>query len=112
MRDRNLQTGIAILGFGLGASQVGISAATYLIPQQQPPKPISLFFGNHLHPFTQSLLLSLIFAIIGGFAGWGFSNVFQAIAGRKLKNIQASSNQLNTLSGSHQSLPQGQKQEP
>jgi hypothetical protein len=112
MRDRNLQTGIAILGFGLGASQVGVSAATYVIPQQQPPKPISLFFGDRLHPFTQSLLLSLIFAIIGGFAGWGFSNVFGAIAGRKLKNIQASSNQPNTLSGSHQSLPQGQKQEP
>lgn len=84
IRDRNLQTGIAILGFGLGAAQVGISAATYIIPQQQPPKPI-LFFGNRLHPFTQSLLLSLIFAIIGGFAGWGLSKVFQAIAKPKYK---------------------------
>ncbi|RUT03999.1 hypothetical protein DSM106972_049130 [Dulcicalothrix desertica PCC 7102] len=84
IRDRNLQTGIAILGFGLGAAQVGISAATYIIPQQQPPKPI-LFFGSRLHPFTQSLLLSLVFAIIGGFAGWGLSKVFQAIAKPKYK---------------------------
>jgi hypothetical protein len=83
-RSENLQTAIAILGFGLGAAQIGVSTATYLIPQQQPPTPIKLpFTTSEPHPFVSSVVLSLIFGIIGAFIGWGLSLGLQAIAARK-----------------------------
>ena len=43
-RNDNLQTVIAILGFGLGAAQVGVSTAPYIIHQKQPPTRIQLHF--------------------------------------------------------------------
>lgn len=39
---RTCDPAIAILGFGLGAAQIGVSTAPYIIPQQPPPKPIQL----------------------------------------------------------------------
>ena len=91
VRDRNLQTAIAILGFGLGAAQIGVSTAPYIIPQQQPPAPIQLPFTTpQPHPFVLSVLLSIAFGVAGGFFGWGLSHLLQIIAGTRVKNIQAS----------------------
>ncbi|NJR20000.1 MAG: hypothetical protein HC785_33000 [Calothrix sp. CSU_2_0] len=83
-RNDNLQKAIAILGFGLGAAQIGVSTAPYVIPQQQPPTPIQLpFTTSQPHPFVSSVLLSLIFGIAGAFVGWGLSSLLQAIATHK-----------------------------
>ncbi|MBD2492440.1 hypothetical protein [Aulosira sp. FACHB-615] len=98
VRDRNLQTTIAILGVGLSAAGIGSSTAAYIIPQQQPPIPIHLpFTTSQPHPFALSVMLSLVFGIIGAFAGWGCSDVFQAIATRRFKSLQASRNQSTVL---------------
>jgi len=112
IRDGNLQTAIAILGFGLGAAQIGVSTVPYIIPQQQPPTPIQLpFTTSQPHPFVLSVVLSLLFGVAGAFVGWGLSHLFQAIATRRFKAIQASSNQPEISAGSQQSLPQGGKQD-
>ncbi|MEC4812763.1 MAG: hypothetical protein SAK29_05750 [Scytonema sp. PMC 1069.18] len=104
-RNENLQTAIAILGFGLGAAQIGVSTAPYIIPQQQPPTPIQLpFTTSQPHPFVLSVVLSLVFGVVGAFVGWGCSHLFQAIAARR------SSHQPKISTGSQQSLPQGRKQ--
>ena len=81
IRNENLQTAIAILGFGLGAAQIGVGTAPYIIPQEQPPKPIQL----PLHPFVLSVVLSLVFGVVGAFVGWGLSHLLQAIASRTQK---------------------------
>ena len=112
IRNENLQTAIAILGFGLGAAQIGVSTAPYIIPQQQPPTPIQLpFTTSQPHPFVLSVVLSLLFGVAGAFFGWGVSSLFQAIATCRFKAIQASSNQPEISAGSQQSLPQGGKQD-
>jgi hypothetical protein len=99
MRDRNLQTTIAMLGVGLSAAGIGSSTAPYIIPQQ-PTKPILPPFVTNLHPLTQSLLFSLLLGITGAFLGWGLSSFFQAIAAHRFNKIQ---------SRSQQSLPQAGK---
>ncbi len=92
-RSDNLQTAIAILGFGLGAAQIGVSTAPYIIPQQQSPTPIQPpFTTSQPHPFTLSVVLSLAFGLAGAFVGWGCSHLFQAIATRRFKTIQTSHN--------------------
>ena len=93
-----MQTAIAILGFGLGAAQIGVSTAPYIIPQQQPPTPIQLpFTTSQPHPFLLSVVLSLVFGVVGAFVGWGCSYLFQAMATRRFKTIQASRNQSAVL---------------
>lgn len=82
VRDRNLQTTIAMLGVGLSAAGIGSSTAPYIIPQQ-PTKPILPPFVTNLHPLTQSLLFSLLLGIAGAFLGWGLSSFFQAIAAHR-----------------------------
>ncbi|GAB1538051.1 hypothetical protein NUACC21_07070 [Scytonema sp. NUACC21] len=82
-----MQTAIAILGFGLGAAQIGVSTAPYIIPQPQPLNPIQLPFTISLpHPFVLSVVLSLIFGIVGAFVGWGLSLLLQAIAARRSRH--------------------------
>ncbi|MEO1431949.1 MAG: hypothetical protein AAFV71_23370 [Cyanobacteria bacterium J06633_8] len=100
-RNDNLQTAIAILGFGLGAAQIGVSTAPYIIPQQQPPTPIQLpLTTSQPHPFVLSVLLSLSFGVVGAFVGWGCSYLFQAMVMRRFKAIQASRNQSAVLTSS------------
>jgi hypothetical protein len=100
-RSEKLQSAIAILGFGLGAAQIGVSTAPYIIPQQQPPTPIQLPFTTFQpHPFVMSVVLSLVFGAGGAFFGWGCSYLVQAITARRYKAIQASCNQSAVLTGS------------
>jgi hypothetical protein len=100
-RSEKLQSAIAVLGFGLGAAQIGVSTAPYIIPQQQPPTPIQLpFTTSQPHPFVLSVVLSLVFGAGGAFFGWGCSYLVQAIAARRFKAIQASRNQSAVLTGS------------
>lgn len=111
IRNDNLQTTIAILGFGLGAAQIGVGTSPYIIPQQ-PNKPVlPPFATNKMHPLVQSLLGSILLGIVGAFIGWGLSHLFQALAIRKHKTIQASRNQSTVLTGSQQSVSQGRKQD-
>ncbi|MDJ0615990.1 MAG: hypothetical protein QNJ63_04430 [Calothrix sp. MO_192.B10] len=73
-----LQTAIAILGFGLGAAQIGTGTAAYIIPQQQPPTPIQPpFTTSQPHPFVMSVMLSLLFGMAGALVGWGLSYFLQ-----------------------------------
>lgn len=79
-RNENLQTAIAVLGFGLSAAQVGVSTAPYIIPQQQPPPRIQPpFTTSQPHPFVLSVVLSLLFGVAGAFVGWGFNHLLQVI---------------------------------
>ncbi|NMG10434.1 hypothetical protein [Brasilonema sp. UFV-L1] len=113
VRDRDLQTTIAMVGVGLGAAGIGASTAVYIIPQQ-PTKPISLpFTSNQLHPLTQSLLFSLFCGVVGVIIGGGLSYLIQnrsAITGRIFKFIRAGSSQTVVSPGSQQTLLQGEKQ--
>jgi hypothetical protein len=98
-RSEKLQSAIAILGFGLGAAQIGVSTAPYIIPQQQPPTQLP-FTTFQPHPFVLSVVLSLVFGAGGAFFGWGCSHLVQAITARRFKAIQASRNQSAVLTGS------------
>lgn len=90
IRSDNLQTAIAILGFGLGAAQIGVSTAPYIIAQKEPPKSIkSPFTTSQIHPFVLSVLLSLIFGLIGAFVGWGLSRYIT----HRFKTSEDNSNQ-------------------
>lgn len=110
IRNENLQTAIAILGFGLGAAQIGVGTSPYII-LQQPNKPVlPPFATNKMHPLVQSLLFSVLLGILGAFIGWGLSHLFP-LAIRKYKNIRASRNKSTVLTRSQQSLSQeGRKQ--
>ncbi|MEM9925933.1 MAG: hypothetical protein AAF915_19640 [Cyanobacteria bacterium P01_D01_bin.50] len=100
-RNDNLQTAVAVLGFGLGAAQIGVSTAPYIIPQQQPPTPIQVPFTTiKLCPFAASVVLSLVFGVVGAFVGWGCSYLFQANPICRFKAIQASRNQSAILTES------------
>lgn len=82
-RSDNLQSAIAILGFGLGAAQVGVSTAPYVIPQSQPPKKLEFFTSYQPHPFVYAVALSILFGLIGALAGWLFSYCWQKCVNRK-----------------------------
>ena len=56
MRDRNLQTTIATVGFGLGAAQIDASVAPYIISQQSVEPILPPFTTNKLHPSVLSVL--------------------------------------------------------
>ena len=83
--DRSLQNTVAIAGVGLAAAAIGATVAPYVIPTE-PRQPILLPFStNHLHPLTQSLLLSVVFGATGAIVTKGFTALIQnrsAIAGR------------------------------
>ncbi|KYC43771.1 hypothetical protein WA1_00985 [Scytonema hofmannii PCC 7110] len=99
------------MGVGLSAAGIGSSTAPYIIPQQQPPTPMQLpFTTSYPHPFALSVLLSLLFGVVGAFVGWGLSYLLQAIAAHRYKAIQVSSHQLVISTRSQQSLPQEGKQ--
>lgn len=61
-RDRNLNTTIAIVGVGLGTSQI---ASSVIIPQQTPPKDI-LFYQTQAFWYSigTGAIASLVFWII------------------------------------------------
>ncbi len=75
-----MQTAIAILGFGLGAAQIGVSTAPYVFPQQETPQPIKPpFTTSQIHPSVQVVLFSLLFGLLGAFFGWFLSYFIQFI---------------------------------
>lgn len=87
-RNQHLQTAITILGFGLGAAQIGVSTAPYVFPQQQPPQPIKPPFTTpQIHPSVQVVLFSLLFgllgAIVGGFLSYFIRFLFSIISTKK-----------------------------
>lgn len=103
VRDRNLQTTIAILGVGLSAAGIGSSTAPYII-SQQPTRPfLPPFTTNQIHPLVLSLLFSFLLGIAGAFLGWGLSYSFQVIAALRFKAVKPSSNQPKITSKSQQS---------
>lgn len=109
MRDRNLQTTIATVGFGLGAAQIGASVAPYII-SQQPVKPIlPPFITNKLHPSVLSVLLSLGFGILGAIIPWVISNRSQ-FARWMIKRFKGNSGNQPLLKASNQALPDKQNQ--
>lgn len=90
-RDRNLQNTIAIVGVGLGAAAIGSAAAPYVFPTEPLQPILPPFSTSHLHPFTQSLLLSLFFGVAGAVVTRGFIYLLQnrgTIAARVTKLIQ------------------------
>ncbi|MEQ9354504.1 hypothetical protein [Coleofasciculus chthonoplastes] len=113
-RDRALQDTVAIVGVGLATSAVGATVAPYIIPTEPRQPILPPFSTNHLHPLTQSLLLSLIFGVTGAVITKGYTSVMQnrgAIAGCMKKLIQGDSNKTAKLSGNtQQTLPQSKKQ--
>ncbi|MDJ0616357.1 MAG: hypothetical protein QNJ63_06325 [Calothrix sp. MO_192.B10] len=113
VRDRNLQTTIAMVGVGLGAAGIGASTAPYII-SQQPTKPIlPPFVTNQLHPSAQAVLLSLGFGITGVIIAGVLSCLIQnrsAITGRIFKLIRPGSNHTVISPGSQQTLLQEEKQ--
>jgi hypothetical protein len=113
VRDRDLQTTIAMVGVGLGAAGIGASTAPYIIPQQ-PTKPIlPPFVTNQLHPSAQAVLFSLGFGLAGAIIAGVLSYLIRnrsAITGRTFKFIRPGSNQSAVSPGSQQTLLQGEKQ--
>jgi hypothetical protein len=113
VRDRNLQTTIAMVGVGLGAAGIGASTAPYIIPQQ-PTKPIlPPFVTNQLHPSAQAVLLSLGFGLAGAIIVGVLSYMMQnrsAITRRIFKLIRPGINQTVVSPGSQQTLLQEEKQ--
>ncbi len=111
--DRSLQNTIAIVGVGLAAAAIGATVAPYVIPPEPRQAILPPFSTNHLHPLTQSLLLSLVFGVAGAVVTKGVTYLVQnrgAIAGRVIQLIQGGSNNRATLSGNTQALPQSQQQ--
>jgi hypothetical protein len=107
MRDRNLQTTIATVGFGLGAAQIGASVAPYIISQQSVEPIVPPFTTNKLHPSVLSVLLSLGFGIIGAIIPWVISNRSE-IARWIIKAFKSSSDNQPLLRTSNQALPDKQ----
>ncbi|MEQ9668191.1 hypothetical protein [Coleofasciculus sp. G2-EDA-02] len=60
-----MQDTIAIVGVGLAAAAIGATVAPYVIPTEPRQPILPPFSTNHLHPITQSLLLSLVFGATG-----------------------------------------------
>ena len=113
-RDRALQNTVAIVGVGLATSAVGATVAPYIIPPEPRQPILPPFSTNHLHPLTQSLLLSLVFGVGGAVVTKGVIALIQsrgAIAGHITKLIRGDRNNTVQLSGNTQrTLPQSKTQ--
>lgn len=113
LRDRDLQTTIAIVGVGLGAAGIGSSTAPYFIPQQPTQPVLPPFVSSHLHPLTQSLFFSLFCGFVGAITAGGLSYLIQnrsAILGRIFKLNQSSSKNITGSSATNQTLLEADKQ--
>ncbi|MFP5269024.1 hypothetical protein [Coleofasciculus sp.] len=112
--DRALQNTVAIVGVGLATAAVGATVAPYIIPTEPRQPILPPFSTNHLHPLTQSLLLSLVFGVGGAVVTKGVIALIQnrgVIAGHITKLIRGNRNKTVQLSGNtQQTLPQSKKQ--
>ncbi len=55
-RDRTLQDTIQCLGVGIGAASIVASTTGYLTQKE----PVSMPFNSSIHPFTLSLIVSVV----------------------------------------------------